>query len=122
MKIDQMANAIAKELTNWSQEVADATKDECKKVADETVATLKTTSPKRTGRYARGWREKTSFEDRSNIRVTVYNVRYQLTHLLENGHAKVNGGRVSGIPHIAPAERQATDMLENKVKARISGL
>ncbi len=122
MKIDQMADAIAKELSSWSQDVADATKDECKKVADETVSTLKATSPKRTGRYARGWRQKTSFEDRANIRVTVYNVRYQLTHLLENGHAKVNGGRVSGIPHIAPAEKQAIDMLENKVKARISGV
>ena len=65
MKIDQMADAIAKELSSWTQDVADATKDECKKVADETVSTLKATSPKRTGRYARGWRQKTSFEDRA---------------------------------------------------------
>lgn len=119
MKIDQMANAIAKELTNWSQEVADATKDECKKVADETVATLKATSPKRTGRYARGWREKTSFEDRANIRVTVYNVRYQLTHLLENGHAKVNGGRVPGKAHIAPVEAQLVKEYESEVATKI---
>lgn len=122
MKVDQMANAIMKELNSWSQDVADATKDECEKVAKETADTLKVTSPKRTGRYARGWRSKTSFEDRSNIRVTVYNVRYQLTHLLENGHAKVNGGRVNGIPHIAPAEEQAKKSLEEKVKVRLNGV
>lgn len=122
MKVDQMTKAIMKELTSWSQDVADATKDECEKVGKETADTLKVTSPKRTGRYARGWRSKTSFEDKSNIRVTVYNVRYQLTHLLENGHAKVNGGRVSGIPHIAPAEEQAKKSLEEKVKVRLNGV
>lgn len=122
MKVDQMTNAIMKELTGWSQDVADATKDECEKVGKETADTLKVTSPKRTGRYARGWRSKTTFEDKSNIRVTVYNVRYQLTHLLENGHAKVNGGRVSGIPHIAPAEEQAKKSLEEKVKVRLNGV
>ena len=122
MKVDQMTSAIMKELNGWSQDVADATKDECEKVGKETADTLKVTSPKRTGRYARGWRSKTSFEDKSNIRVTVYNVRYQLTHLLENGHAKVNGGRVNGIPHIAPAEEQAKKSLEEKVKVRLSGV
>ena len=122
MKVDQMTSAIMKELNGWSQDVADATKDECLKVAQETADTLKVTSPKRTGRYARGWRSKTTFEDRANIRVTVYNVRYQLTHLLENGHAKVNGGRVSGIPHISPAEQQAQKSLIEKVKVRLSGV
>lgn len=122
MKVDQMTNAIMKELNSWSQDVADATKDECEKVGKETADTLKVTSPKRTGRYARGWRSKTTFEDKSNIRVTVYNVRYQLTHLLENGHAKVNGGRVNGIPHIAPAEEQAKKSLEEKVKVRLNGV
>ena len=121
MKIEQMTDAIMKELTTWSQDVADATKAECLSVAKDTVDTLKVSSPKRTGRYARAWKQKTTFEDRANIRVTVYNGKYQLTHLLEDGHAKVNGGRVSGIPHIGPAEEQAQKALEEKVKVRLSG-
>ena len=120
MKVDQMTDAIMKELKGWSQDVADATKDECISVAKDTVDTLKVTSPKLTGRYARAWKQKTTFEDWANIRVTVYNSKYQLTHLLEDGHAKVNGGRVSGIPHIGPAEEQAQKSLVEKVKVRLS--
>lgn len=122
MKVDQLADAVAKALLEYSQDVADATKEECVKVADDTVKLLKATSPTRTGKYRRGWRDKTTFEDKGNIRVTVYNTRYMLTHLLENGHAKVNGGRVNGIPHIEPAERKATEQLEDKVKVRLGNV
>jgi len=122
MKIDNLADAVVKELAEYSQEVVDATKEECVAVAKDTVQQLKTTSPKRSGKYARGWRQKTTFEDKGNIRVTVYNTRYMLTHLLENGHAKVNGGRVNGIPHIAPAEQKAGQLLEEKVKVRLGNV
>lgn len=122
MKIEGLADAIAKELSEYSQDVTDALKEECVKVADETVSTLKMTSPKMTGKYARGWRQKTEYESKSDIRVRVYNTVYMLTHLLENGHAKVNGGRVAGIPHIEPAEIEAATKLEEQVKVRLRGI
>lgn len=120
MKIDEMAAAITKELSEWSREMAEEVKESCREVGEDTAKTLQAISPRRFGAYARDWTSKETYEDRDNIRVTVYNKRhYQLTHLLEFGHAKVNGGRVSGIPHISTAETEASEALEKKVKVRI---
>lgn len=123
MKIDGMADAIVKELSAWSKEVVGALKEEVQAVGEDTAKELRQTSPKRRGAYARDWASKVTYDDWQDIRVTVYNKRhYQLTHLLENGHAKVNGGRVNGIPHISVAEENAARDLEKKVKVRISGI
>ena len=46
--------------------------------------------------------------------------RYQLAHLLEKGHAKRNGGRVSGKPHIAPAETHGEEMLTQLIEEALS--
>lgn len=123
MKIDGMADAIVKELSAWSKEVVGALKEEVQAVGENTAKELRQTSPKRRGAYARDWASKVTYDDWQDIRVTVYNKRhYQLTHLLENGHAKVNGGRVNGIPHISVAEENAARDLEKKVKVRMSGI
>ena len=51
-----------------------------------TVKELKTSSPKLTGRYAKGWKQKVEADGVNGTKLTVYNAdAYQLTHLLENG-------------------------------------
>lgn len=122
VSIDSLADAVAKELAEYNQDVADGVKKEVKQVAKEMVQELKQTSPRDTGKYAAGWREKTEFESAEDIRERVYNAKKpQLTHLLEHGHAKQNGGRVNGKPHIGPAEQEAEKKLTNGVKVVVRG-
>lgn len=117
VKIDELADAIIKELSEYNQEVTDGVKQEVKSVANECKTEIQQNSPKLTGSYRKGWREKTMYESADDIRISIYNkTDYQLTHLLENGHAKVNGGRVEGKPHIGPAEQHAEEKLLKKVK------
>lgn len=117
--LNELEVEIVKELKAYSDEVAEGIKKAVNDVAKETVRTLKTTSPRspRGGKYARGWTFKVEFESPEDIRVRISNrTKPQLTHLLENGHAKVNGGRVDGKPHIRPAEQAAADKLVGAVK------
>ena len=115
--LQELEVAIQKELAAYSDEVAEGIRKEVKAVAKETVATLKATSPRDTGEYARGWSYRVEFENREDIRVRIYNrTKPQLTRLLEYGHDKVKGGRVAGKPHIRPAEQQAEKKLEGAVK------
>lgn len=120
--LQELEIAIDRELSAYSQEVTESIKKEIKEVAKETVETLKSTSPRNTGEYARGWGYKVEFESEEDIRVRIKNNKKpQLTHLLEYGHAKTNGGRVEGKPHIRPAEQQAEKKLENAVKVVVRG-
>lgn len=110
--------AIAEALTEYDQRVADETKRIADEVAKETVDELKKTSPKLTGSYRKGWRKKQTFANERTKRNTVYNqTDYQLTHLLEYGHASRNGGRVKAIQHIAPAEQKAIKDLRERITA-----
>lgn len=120
VRIDELADAIAAELRAYSQEVAEDVKKSVHASADAAVSILRTTSPEDTGSYKKGWRKRTAFESESDIRLQVHNkTDYQLTHLLEDGHAKVGGGRTEGKPHIAPAADQAAQLLEKDVQIRV---
>lgn len=120
IKVDELAKELAQGLTEYSQEVADKIKAAADEVAEDTVRTLKSTSPVLTGSYAKGWTKKATYESKSSKRDTVYNkTDYQLTHLLEKGHVGRNGKRVKAIEHIRPAEERAVAEFEDKVKGAI---
>ena len=127
VSVDGLADAIIEELRAYDQDVTDGLKKEVQDAGTLCRKELKSTSPKLTGDYAKGWRKKTAFESQSDIRVQVYNATdYQLTHLLEHGHALVgkNGkvlGTVGAIPHIGPAEQKAESQLMKKVKIVVKG-
>ena len=100
--IEGLSDAIVKALAEYTDEVEKGLEVEKKTVAEKAVQALKTTSPKRTGKYGKGWALK-----KDGTKYVVYNkTAPQLTHLLEFGHAKANGGRVAGKPHIRPVEEE----------------
>ncbi len=122
VSIDEMASAIAKELSSWSQGVADSTKKAASETAKETVSDLRATSPKRSGAYAKSWTHRKTAENRYGVNEVVYNAKhYRLTHLLEYGHANARGGgRTPAHPHIKRAEDNAISLFEEKTRLYIS--
>jgi hypothetical protein len=115
--VKDLSKEIAKALAEYTNEVTEGMEKAKEEVAKETVKVLKRTSPRLTGDYAKGWRTK-----KVGTAQVIHNATdYQLTHLLEHGHAKVNGGRVPGIPHIGPAEEKAIDEYTKRVEQVIRG-
>lgn len=122
VEIANLADAIAQELETYRQDVTDALKRDVKAVAKECKQDIQQNSPVLTGSYRKGWQDKVAYEGDEDIRVIVRNrTDYQLTHLLEHGHAKVSGGRVEGNPHIGPAEQRAEKKLLKRVKVVVKG-
>ena len=106
-----LSSEITKLLREYTTDVEEGLEQAKAQVAKETAELLRRTSPRKTGSYAKGWRA-----GRQGRAAVVYNATdYQLTHLLEKGHAKRGGGRVPGIPHIGPAEEYAIQRFEDEV-------
>lgn len=119
--IDNLADEFMKGLTEY----ADLADTEMKKAVRKTATSVKkeisANAPKKTGTYAKSWTAKKTKENSHSLEMTVHSKnRYQLAHLIEKGHAKRGGGRVSGRPHIAPAEESGVQMLENLIEEALS--
>lgn len=118
--VNQLTSAIVKELEKYSKMVTEEVEEAKQVTAKELKQAIQQKSPVRDaaggGDYKKGWRVK---KDKANKSFIVHNKdRYQLTHLLEHGHAKRNGGRVNGQVHIRPQEEAAIrDYLERIEKA-----
>ena len=109
--------AIMKELGTYSNELAERVNKTSKKYANKLRRELEETSPEKTGDYKKGWRVRQVYKSHTLSQYVVHNATdYQLTHLLEFGHA-IKGGtqRVKPIPHIAPAEEKIVSEFLNEI-------
>lgn len=109
-------------LTAFSQDVQDEYETELDRITKEAAKKLKATSPKDTvsrRHYANGWTVKR--ENTGHVKTfIVYNkTKPGLAHLLEFGHAKVNGGRVAAIPHIKAVETWAIQEAEHAAEIAV---
>lgn len=126
IKVDDLSKEIEKALVAYSDDISELVKEVADDVGKEAVQELKNTSPKKKrkgGRYAKGWKPKKEKLGKNKYSVKIHNkTDYQLTHLLEFGHATRNGGRTKAIPHIRPVEEKYSKEYEKKLKQKIGGI
>lgn len=117
VSIDGMADAIMKGLTEYADLAADDMKRAVTDAGKTVRKEIQANAPVDTGAYKKSWAVKRISESSTKLDIVVHSRnRYQLAHLLENGHAKRNGGRVPGRSHIAPAEKTGKVQLITEIE------
>ena len=115
--VSELGDAISKELTIWDKEINEKIDDLAKQSMKQLVADTKATAP--VGKRKKHYKDSIKSKGQKTARATTYTwyvdgPDYRLSHLLENGHALRNGGRVEGTHFI----KKATDpILDKYVKA-----
>lgn len=125
VKVDQLSKAINEalnEFVNFTEEAVDKGVSE---TAKEAVKELQNAHPSGSGQfgswdksYNKGWKVmQTKTDKRYHKKATIHNATdYQLTHLLEKGHALRGGGRTRAFPHITPVAEKCEDELVKNIK------
>lgn len=122
IRIDQMADAIMQGLNEYAELATEDMKKAVKAASKTVKKEIQAGAPQKSGAYSKSWAVKTVRETANSLEQTVHSKnRYQLAHLLEHGHAKRGGGRVSGKSHIAPAEQMGIDQLEDAIEKALGG-
>ena len=125
MKTNNLSAAVASVLKEYASDVTDAVQRSVEELAKEGVARVKSDSPvnpqgKKRGAYRSGWTKRVTV-NRYGASAVIYNGKFPgLVHLLENGHALRNGGRVSGKKHVAPVQDWLNDELPRRIEEAIT--
>ena len=126
VKLDEFTPAVEQILTEYGDEVIYASRETAGSVMDEGVKRLKSSSPKKTGKYKKSWKKQVETQ-RFGASGVIYasSPSYRLTHLLEHGHALRRGGRtygrVSGKEHIGPVNEWVQTEYEKRLLMKLKG-
>ena len=121
-------NLLNKELTKYlegyKEDIENVVMEKADNVGKEAVQELNKTSPQGARKeYCKGWRLKKGKVDKNKYTIKVHNkTDYQLTHLLEFGHATANGKYTTPQPHIRIVEREYGKKFETELKRKLEGL
>lgn len=117
----QLDETIQKILEESTYKLKEAVHQEALDIANDVCEKLKRDSPKDTKKYSRSWVVEETKSSLGSKGVVIKNKKYyRLTHLLEHGHAKRDGGRVQAYPHIGRLNDIACAEFERRVKKLIN--
>ena len=116
IKPENLTKTLKNYLENYVEDISEVVEETSTQIGKEARDELKQTSPKKTGRYAKGWTIKKDKKKKNYYAIKIHNkTDYQLTHLLEFGHATRNGGRTKAISHIRPLEEKYKKIYEQRI-------
>ncbi|MGF6356162.1 HK97 gp10 family phage protein [Paenibacillus sp. 4624] len=114
--IDNLAREILNAVKDYTDDVSEAIEKRVDEVAELVRADAQSNAPKRTGKYAKGFKVTKQGGGGKAKRVVWNKKNSRIVHLLEFGHAKRGGGRVAGRPHLRPAYDRHAANLPNDIK------
>lgn len=133
VSVNQFEKAINKYLNEYHEDINEDVRNVAKTITNEAKAELISISPKSAndvilkggtvhtaGSYARGWTISTQTSKNVHTKKIWNRTDYQLTHLLEFGHATRNGGRAKAIPHVRPTEQKYLQKFEKELEKEIT--
>ena len=120
IKPEDFQNVVKDYLEDWLEDIEEDVEDTTNDLTKQAVKELKQTSPKGKGSrkepYHKGWTKQKNRRNKCKYTVKIHNkTNYQLTHLLEFGHATRNGKRTKALPHIRPLEEKYNKLYEEKI-------
>lgn len=123
---EDLGQAIEQIVREYGDDITEVTAKVIAEAGQAALGKVKELSPRGTGEYADSWQLTTNPKD-AEVAIAgknagfarVYNRRYQLTHLLERGHAMRQGGRARAIPHIAPAQTYTEQWLDRELGRKL---
>lgn len=111
---------VMEALNSYAVGVNEAMQKVLPNVAKEAAKQLQNNSPHRTGKYASGWRQKTT-SGALDVQAVVYNAKAPgLSHLLEHGHLLRNGKRSRAVTHIKPVEEWVISEAARQLEGALS--
>ena len=120
ISIEQLSDAVQKELTLYGQNIIDGVKKQAKQSMTQLVKETKATAPvgDRQKHYRDSIKGKKTEESDRSVSYTWYvdGPDYRLSHLLENGHALRTGGRVDGTHFIKNASDPILEQYQKAVE------
>lgn len=123
--VEQFSLAVMEAMKEFQQSVdydlVYVTQKVAHQAAKNVQANITDSGIRGTGEYKKSIKARTIKDSPLSKKSVVYadKPHYRLTHLLEHGHAKLNGGRTRAFSHWEPAEQKAIDDFVSELREAI---